>query len=456
MKILRFIALLIPLLLVNVSAWAQTKIWSLDECVNYAIENNIQVRQSDLQTKLSYNNLSQSKSDWYTPSLNFSSNYGINFGLNIDPVTNQISRQSRQTLSGGLFASYTIYDGGRKINTVRQNKNNFRASLLDLEKAKNDISLNVAGAYLQIILNQEILNVALEQERVSQLQVNRMQKLVDAGARPKGELLQLEAQLARDKQNTVSAQNGVDISKIQLANLLQLNDPDDFDIQVPDMRVPDAASILRPPAVVYNTALENQPDVKGAEVRIQSAEEQVDLSKAVNLPTLSLSGQVTTSYSDQALEFAVDPATGNQILVEPSFQDQLSDNVNEFVGLNLSWPIFNNAQRYTKRNARLNREIAKANLEQTKNSLRQTIYQAHADAKASYNTYLASQKAVESSAESFKYSQERFNVGALNQFDFENSKNALAVSQSEMIRAKYDYIFKAKILEFYLTNQVKL
>jgi outer membrane protein len=439
------------LLLVYGSVIGQAKQWTIDECVAYAVENNIQVRQSELQAKISHNSSSQANWD-YLPGVSAGTGYGLNNGLNIDPVTNQIASISRQTVSANIGASWVVYDGGRKYNSIAQNNYAYMTSLYDLESMKNDIRLNVASAFLQVLLNKEILAVAREQERVTQLQVNRMQKLVDAGSNPKGDLLQLEAQLIRDRQSTVAADNNVNISKIQLANLLQLQDPTDLDISDPNLGAPEASLIARGPEGILATALQNQPSVKSAESGILSSKEGLEVSKSAYLPTLSVNGQISTSYSDQFLE--VNQTTGEFTTVP--FDQQFNDNINKFVGVNLSIPIFNNSQRYQVRNAKLNLELAELNLEQTKNTLRQTIYQAHADAKASYNSYLAAEKSKEASEEAFKYSQERYNVGALNQFDYENSKNSLAAAVSEMARAKYDYIFKVKVLEFYLTNQVKL
>jgi len=453
------------------------KSWSIDECVNYALENNIQIRQSQLQAQINKNNREAAHWD-YAPSLNAGTGYNWNFGLNIDPVTNQISQRTRQTASLSLTSNWVLYDGGRKYNSIYQANQNYIASLYALEDAKNDISLNVASFFLQILLNREILSVALEQERITQLQLNRTKKLVDAGSRPLGDQLQLEAQLARDKQNRIASENSLTISKLQLANLLQLENPDDFAISDPAIEVPDAAMVAREPGSIYATALENQPSIKGAESRLKSSEHNVEIARGGFRPTLSVVGQVSTNYSDQIVQptgtveqqpvigevvgtnqqvISAQPQTFFTGIEDKPFTDQVNDNLNEFIGINLSIPIFNRFQvKNSYQNSKLAMEQSRLQLEQEKNTLRQTIYQAHADAKASYNSYLAAEKAVESSTESFKYAKERYEVGALNQFDFENAKNSLAVSQSDMARAKYDYIFKIKVLEFYLTNQINL
>lgn len=453
------------------------KVWSLEECVNYALENNIQVRTNAMQTRINKNNL---EAAWwnYSPGVSANSNSGWNFGLNIDPVTNQISETRRFTSSLSIGAQWVLYDGGRKYNSIAQNNHQYLASLYDLERISNDVRLNVASAYLQVLLNREILSVAEEQLKISDLQVKRTGKLVDAGSAPKGDLLQFEAQQARDEQNAVAARNSLLISKLQLANLLQLANPDDFEVADPQLEVPEPVLLTTSPSRIFGTAVENQPGILAAEERIKSSEEAVDWSQGGYWPTLSLQGQVGSSYSDQIKEATVTneinipvPVYDNngdvifiqQNQVVPSdfrnkaFSDQLSDNINEYFGFSLNVPIFNRMQvKNNVQNAIIQREISQLQLEQEKNSLRQVIYQAHADAKASYNSYLAAQKAVDASQESFKYADERFQVGAINQFDYENAKNSLAVAKSEMLRAKYDFIFKIKVLEFYLTNEVKL
>ncbi|WP_417592409.1 TolC family protein [Owenweeksia hongkongensis] len=466
------------LLCLNATAQNTGKVWGIEECVNYALENNIQIKQTALQVEA--NKSSQQSAKWdIAPNFNLNSNYGWNFGLNIDPVTNEISQARRQTASLNLQGNWVVFNGLRKHYNISKSNLDYLAALYDLEDIKNDISLNVAASYLQILLNKEILAVAKEQERVSQLQVNRTTKLVEAGASPKGDQLQLEAQLARDHQNVIASENALTISKLQLANLLQLENPDDFEISSPDLDVPEAALVARDPAGIFATAMDLQPAIKGAETRVESSEKNEAITKSGAYPTLSVIGQVGTSYSDQILEPAGTETVnipqptydqnGQVIFIpysqtvpigpyeEKKFGNQVGDNLNEYIGLSLSVPLFNGLNVHSnKQIAEINTKQSQLQLEMEKNTLRQTIYQAHADAKASYNSYLAAEVTVESSEESFKYSKERFEVGALNQFDFENAKNSLAIAKSEMLRSKYDYIFKIKVLEFYLTNQIKL
>ncbi len=452
-------------------------VWTLEDCVAYALEKNINVRQAQMQLNIADNNLQTAQFD-YLPNLNFSSNYFWNFGLNIDPVTNQISQQNRQTANFNLSSNWLIYNGGRKYNSISQNKFNAKAAQLDYQQARNDISLNVASAYLRILLNQEIAAVATEQLRISTLQVNRTAKLVEAGSLAKGELLQLEAQLARDRQNSIATENAVAISKLQLANLLQLENPDEFNVGSPQLSLPNPSILSRSPQSVYYAALETQPNIKAAEVRTLASEEAVDVAQGGYLPTLSMIAQIGSNYSDQIpnvtgstsqllpigqvastgdLVTTLQPQTIPQIDGVKPFNSQFTDNLNEVVGLNLQIPIFNRLSvKNAVQNAKINADLARLNFESEKNILRQTIYQAHADAKAAYLQYQAAEKAVLANKEAFDYAQKRFEVGAINQVDFEAAKNNLASAQSQFVQGKYDYIFRIKILEFYLTNAVKL
>lgn len=459
------------------SGWSQqnSKFWTLDSCLQYAKQNNLDVLRSKMQLEVSRNDLQSARWD-YAPDLSFSSNYAFNWGLNIDPVTNQISQTQRQTAGFNFSSSWVLYDGGRKFNTISQRNQEYLATFYDFEQAKNDIALMIVNAYLNILMDRELLAVAQERLRITQIQVDRMTDRVAAGTNPQGDLLQLKAQMASDKQALVSAENSIRISKLQMANILQLEKPDDFDIADPQLAMPEPTVLTRSPEGTFQVALETQPTIKSAEQRVGSSQEAIDVARAGYLPRLSLIGQVGTNYSDQIpnvigsdsqiIPIGQVASTGQLVTtLEPQtfpitdgikpFDQQVGDNLNEFVGINLQVPIFSRLQvRNNYQNAVLRQEMAKLNLEQAKTDLRNSVYQAHADAKASYNTYLAAKESVAANQEAFKYASERYDVGALNQLDYENARNNLLSAQSEMLRAKYSYIFKIRVLEFYLTNQI--
>lgn len=452
-----------------------TEKWSLQECIAHAYEHNITIEQAQLRAEIAKNNLQTAQMD-YLPNLNLGNNVFWNFGLNIDPVTNQISRQSRQTVNFQLSSNWVLYNGGAKYNTIAQRNHDLKAAQYDYEAARNEIGLQVASAYLQIMLNKEIAAVAREQVRITDLQLRRTKKLVEAGSLPEGELLQLEAQLARDQQNSLVADNNVNITRLVVANLLQLEDPSAFDVADVQLVLPDGSILDRSPENLFQVALERQPNIRAAEMRVLSGEEGIDIAYSGYLPSLSLIGQVGTNYSDQipnitgtedvTIPFGFVAGSNDLVLVQQSlpvtdgvkpFGDQVSDNLNEVVGFTLNVPIFNRRTVANNlQNARISADLNRLGLEQVKNDLRQTIFQAHIDATSARLQFNAAAKSVEANKKAFEYARQRFEVGALNQVDFESAKNNLAASQSQYAQAKYDYIFKVKVLEFYLTNQVNL
>lgn len=449
------------------------KVWTLEECINYALENNISVKQAELTTEINKNAVSSAKGN-LLPNLNASASQNFNSGLSFDPTSNDAVRTTLRTNGFSLTSSWVLFNGMQNINTIRQSNLDYLASKYNLEDMKNDISLNVATAYLQILFNKELLRVAESQRDVTQKQLTRMKALVDAGAQPRGSLYDVEAQLAQEEQNVVATQNSLDLSLLSLAQLLQLESTDGFDIVSPEIDVPPRTIINTTSDQIYTTAVENQPDIKSAELGIQSAEKGLAIARGRSYPTLSLTGQISTNYSSQAQQFDGTGTAGttqigfvdgtNQAVLTNtfspnfetiSFSDQFTDNRNDFIGFSLNIPLFSRFQiRNGKRNAKINIEQAKYTLEQNKNALRQTIQQAHADANASYKSYQASQKSITALQEAFKYTETRFEEGLVNSVDYNNAKNNLTNAESNLLRAKYDYIFKVKVLEFYFSNQL--
>ena len=415
------------------------------------------------------------------PNLNFNGGYFWQFGQSIDPITNTRRAGNRQTSSITLSSNWVLFDGLQNIKRIRQTKLDHLASVYNLEAIKNNISLNIASAYLQVLLNKQISEVAENQLKISENQTNRSKKLYESGSIPKGEYLQVQAQMARDEQSVIAAKNNVDISTLQLIQLLQLQSYDGFDIVMPDLSNPDNALLNYTPTEIYDVALGNQPSIKSSEVMVESAEKQLQMSKGQYSPTISLQAQVNsnasqdrfratgTSYSTSPIgtvgDANPDPtavvyslpyltATGYE---DYPFFDQFGDNLNQFVGVNIQVPIFNRFQvRNDIRNSKIQLDRAMVDLELSKNDLRQTIERAYTDAYASLKTFRASETSLEANGENWKYAQKRFEQGAMNQFEYENTRNQYLNATAEMLQSKYDYIFKIKVLEFYLTNNITL
>ncbi len=428
-------------------ASAQTY-WSLNQCVEYALTNNLQVNQAEMQSKSTGEVLKNTRAQ-ALPNLNGFATNIWNFGQTIDPLTNTFATQSVRSNQFGVSSSVDLYRGGQYRNSVKRDQYNLEAARHDLDKMRNDITLMIANAYLSTIMAEELLTVAQNQVMQTKTQTTRIKKLVDAGSAPRGDLLNIEAQLASEEMQLVSSQNQVDLNYLGLLQLLQIDSIPDFRVIKPELNIDEGSGLLTTPGQIYDQALRVLPEIKASESRVQSSERALQLAKGARYPTLSLSGSVGTGYSGARRDFI----TGELL----PFDQQLSENLNQSVGFRLNVPIFNNLGINTAvSRAEINQDLTKSSLEIAKNDLNQTIRRAYADAKAAYNQYLAAKKALDASQESFKYTEQRYNVGMLNVVDYNAAKVAVASAQSDLLRAKYDYIFKVKILDVYQGKPITL
>jgi outer membrane protein len=445
--------------------------WTLQQCVDYALKNNLQIRQTEINTQTNQLLLTQYKAN-LLPTLNGSGSHTYNYGRTIDPFTNLPINTEVLSDNASLNAGLVLFSGFQKFNTARQGQYDVLAAYQDGEKMKNDISLNIASAYLQILFSDELLTIAHNQVGISEIQVERTKKLVDAGALARGNLLLLQAQLATDELGEANARNQVDLSYLSLAQLLDLDSAGTFSIVKPQLAVPSESLLTLNASQIYSIALGVQPGVKGAQYRLKSYDMQLRVAKGAAYPRLSLFGSLGTFYSGAVIEEVGTPTftgtfspTGDvvgppyQAVMQPNynvqtritpFSNQVSNNFSQSFGLSLSIPIFNGLQTYTSvERAKLQLKNADLNLQIQELQLRKTIQQAYADANAALIKYSATLKSVEATKESFKYTEQKFNVGLLNSLDFNDAKNKLIKAQSDLLQAKYDYIFKVKVLDFY-------
>jgi outer membrane protein len=450
---------------------------NLEECIDYALKNNIQIKQSELTSELSEVNLTQSRAN-VLPSLNGNANHSYNFGRTIDRFTNQFA--TRQVLSQNLSLSsdVTLFNGLQNYNTIQQNKFNYLASKYDIEKIRNDISLNIASAYLQVLYAFEAVDIARNQVGITQAQVERTKKLVDAGAAAKGTLLDIQAQLASEELTLTTAQNQLDISYLSLAQFLNLTSAEGFSIVKPALEVGGELLLDGTVSQIYNAAVSNLPEIKSAEYKVKGSEKAVDVAWGAVSPRLSFSAAYGTGYSGLSQRVIGLPAfqgftpNGNvtssgDTVYAPRFSspvtetvpflDQYKSNVNKSFGFFLTVPIFNRFQTRTAIDkARIQKLNAELTVESTKLQIQKNVQQAYADASAGLKKYNASLKTVEATKESFKYTEQKFNVGVLNTFDYNNAKNRLVKAESDLLQAKYEYIFKTKVLDFYQGKPLKL
>ena len=455
------------------SSSAQSKMWTLEECINHALDNNIQILQSDLNQKIAEQNLKASKYN-ALPNLNALASHRYNFGQTIDPFTNQFANSQVRSNSFSLSTSFTIFNGFRNVNTIKRNQAQTEAAKFDLEKLKNDISLNIANGYLAILFNQELLKNAEAQLKITNQQVDRIAKQVAAGVLAEGASKEIEAQYASEELNRVNAQNQLRVSKLNLAQFLRLESAEGFEIVSPNLDNFQSVKELITPGALYLTALEVLPEIKSAEYGVYVAEKGKEIAKSNYYPTLTVGGSIGSGFSGANREVvAVEDlgfqptgevtSGGDEVLSrsilptfqDKSFSDQIDENENKSIGFNLSIPLFNGlSARTSVQQAKIQQQIAELNLENTKLGLRQNIESAHNDAVAALLRYKAAEKSVSALKTSFGYTQDRFDVGLINSFDFNTEKNRLINAESELLQAKYNYIFSTKVLDFYQGNTI--
>lgn len=324
------------------------------------------------------------------------------------------------------------------------------SSKYDAEKIANDISVNIVTAYLQLLYNTDLVEVSQQKVDVSELQVERIAKMVEVGSLPKGDLLNTESQKAQEELQLINAQNQRDIAKLNLMQLLDLSVSESFDIVQLEVDVDENYSTVDNQAV-YTLALENLPDVKSAETKLKSSERSLAISQGARSPRLSLSASVGTLYSDANKRLVYDSLGAMPTPQDYPFEDQFNDNVSQAISLSLSIPIFNNWQANSSiSRAKIGVLQAQYSLQEAKNNLRKTIEQAQNDARSAQKKYIASKKSVAYQEESFQYTQNKYDLQLVNSYDYNNAKNTLFKAETDLLQSKYDYLFKTKMLDFYM------
>ena len=467
------IILLLTVLVVSASyGQKKVKAWTLRECVEYALENNISIKQSELNV----DNAAINKVDAignFLPTINGGASHSWNIGLNQNITTGILENTTTQFTSASLNLGVNIFDGLRNINRLRRSNLSILASHYQLSDMKDDISLFVANAYLQVLFNKETLNVVNSQYSISKQDLERTKALADNGVVPRGDLLEIEATIANQEQQVINAENALRLSKISLAQLLLIDNYDEFDVAEEDYIIPTSNVITVDPRVILEKALEFRNDIKLSETNVEIAESDLKISKGALMPTLNgfYGYSARASYSDQIIGGEIDPdnptneigflaSDPTQAVLAPNIRpitgspdgifSQFSRNDGHSFGLQLNVPIFNglSARNNVKRN-RISVERANYQFEQDKLDLENTINQVWNDARNAFKTYEAANKTVAARRLAYEYAKERFNVGLMNSFDFSQAQSRLDNSEAELIRAKYDYIFKLKVLEFY-------
>ena len=472
---MRLKAAIICFFCISFTATAQDNRWDLQRCIDYALENNLQLKVSVLNLEANQAVLLQSKMA-RLPNLNLSANQQWNQGRSIDFFTNQFTNQSVANFNAILSSNLTVFNGFRLSNTIKQSAASLEASRLDVAQAKNDLILNIISAYLQILLNKELLNVARTQLANTEEQLTRTMNLIKAGSLAEASQYDVLSQKANDENRVTIAENNLDMAIVRLKLLLQLPIETPFEIVIPSIPDPSVSDIIMSPAEVFAIAQETQPNILSADKNIEVARYGIDLARGNAMPTVSIFASLLSGTSSQTrtntfgmpvatvIGFLTDNPTQtvstlqNRIISSERtpYMEQLQNNFRNSIGLQIQIPIFNRYQvRAGIANAKIqyNRSVLQAQI--VRNQLRQAIEQAYADAKAAQKQFVANKIRVNSLEESFRVVDQRFAAGAANSLDYALARNNLNIAQSDLIRSKFDYIFRLKILDFYAGKELK-
>ena len=423
------------MLIASVS-FAQDKIWTLEQCVDHALENNITILQAENSLLSSKQDIISAKGN-FLPSINSNLSGGASLG-NIEVFPGEFRDREFYSTSVGIGFSQSVFNGFRNINLLNQSKLSLERNQFELEKFKDDISLNVANTYLNVLFNKENLELAKLQVEFSEFQVNQVKTLVEAGSEPNSTLIETQATYSRDIQNLTIAENNHDLALLTLVQLLQLP-YENFDVEVIEIDTPSANLMYNDIAPILNYALQNRNEIKVAESDIELAKLGTKISKSAYLPNVSMGYGFNAS------------ANFSNLTVDDELLDQLNVNKGHSINMNISIPIFNRNQiKAQVKKSKIQEETSNLALEQAKINLESTIQRAFTDARAALKSYEAAQLSLQSQEVAFQNSQERFIIGALNSFDLEQSRLRMINARSSLINAKYDFIFKTKVLDFYL------
>jgi outer membrane protein len=471
----------IAFLFFSIPLFCQAQQWTLDSCISYAFQKNLSILQSEQSVRLAEVN-ELTATGGFLPTLNAQASHGYNWGQRIDPFTNQFASSRIQSNNLGIATSLNLFNGFQQVNTYKQAQLNVDVSKWNYEKMRNDIALSVASAYLNVLVTKEFMDIAQRTLDATDRQVKRMEKLVTAGQMSPGNLNEIMAQQASDNASLVAATNNYELAKIGLMQHLQLDagQSSTFSIIVPELEDVESLELISNPEVAVEMAINNFPDIKGATVNLASADLGRKIANAGYYPSLNASFTFGTGYSGAARVLTGNPDTlsfpigtvlgsgelvtsfpqlsfaGDDYSVKP-FSDQLSDNVNRSLFFTLNVPLFNGfATRSSVKRAEINQVNARLQLEQTKQTIEQNVYRAYTDAKASLANYYANKSSVDANQKAFDWAELRYEQGVSNLVDFADARTRLENAQAALTRSKYDYIFKVKVLEFYMGKTINL
>ena len=416
--------------------------WTLQRCIDYAIENNIQVLQNDITAGQREIDLNSARSN-RLPGVSASASQNWSFGRGLSANNTYVNTNTTST-SFSLGADVTLFAGHRIAGNIRQADLSLEAAKSDLERIKDDVRVQVAQAFIQIVYDRSILDVAQGQVGIDSMQVERLTALAAIGKASNAEVASQKATLAQSRLSVTQAENNLKLAILTLTQLLELPSPEGFDVVAPgtdDLEF----NILDSPESIYNQALGIKPAIRSEQLRLEQADAKVDLARSGYYPTLSLSAGASTNYY-----------TSSKMQSNP-FGDQIKNNFGQYVGLNLSIPVFSrNSNRNNVHSAKLGQLTQQLQLDNTKKQLYKEIQQAYYNAVSSKNRYESSQEVEASAQESFQLVQAKYEGGKASITEFNESKNRLVTAQADVIKYRYEYLFNTALLEFYRNSSFEL
>lgn len=446
---------------------------TIQQAIEKTLNNNLQVKQAILNERLSDENLNQSRNA-LLPTLNGSGNFNTNFGRSLDPSTQSFNSEKFSSFNGGISSSVNLFQGFQKLNQIQQNKLLLNADKTNVEKVKNDLILQVITAYMQILYNKDFLEAAKQQLAVARQQLQQQQELLDVGNKTLADLAESRSLTATAELDVTTAENSLTISYLTLAQLMDIPSATTYLVKAPDVSNFGSSVTIHDPEQVYADALNFFPDIKLAALRSEAAKKGIAVAKGNYYPSISLGAGLNSNYSsgrtkvlsyfeDGTREIGFVENTQTKVLtrvISPltesyKFADQIKDNFGQYIGVSLQIPIFNGfTARSGVRKAKINYIQNQTEEQLSKNNLNKVIYQAVADLKAAQSTFQSSTKTFNARKEAFSVIEQRYNVGLVNALDYSTSQTNRNRAEIDMIRAKYDLLFKAKVIDYYLGKQI--
>jgi len=432
------------------SATAQAQeVITIKQAVDRMLQNNLNIKQSALNVATAETYVQQSKAELY-PSLNGGVNNDFNFGRSLNPATNQLITRNFFSGTANLSTSVDLFNGFAKINQIKQNRITLEANYSALDKTKNDLVLQVVTTYFQVVFNEDLLRASREQLQVAQQTLTRESALFDAGNKTTADIAQAKAQVATAELNVTNAQNQLTISYLTLSQLMEMGSDASYKVVAPTIEDITSAQQRYPERDINEAALATFPDLKLARLNREAAAKGVDVARGFLFPTISLGGGLGTRYS---YDLAAQP--GQIGAGDARLFDQINNNFYQSVGMSIRIPIFNGlASRSNLKRAKISYEGYQIQEQLTKNNLNKVVAQAVADLRAASSRYQSTLNTFNAQAEAFRVNEERFNVGLVNSLDFNTSQTNRNRAEIDFIQAKYDLLFRSKVIDFYLGKEI--